>query len=829
MKNNNLNWPQTQNKWQRFWDSIRWKTSDFEIVKSITYLVGASAKDTKDKLPTLKGETSHIYMWKMNLEEEWIYNDDFIKWILEYYFYCTPKWGHVILELANTVSDVLWENMEWFLNFEEQKQYITELVKDNFKKEQVQRLEIIDIETRHPALFAGLREYKKVIEDEAKLKWLSKSEYEKTPSFDKLDFLETWKEAPLLPPLDQPFSSLDIAKYLYHLCKNNKVFFSKIRGIKPEKAKSKYYAIIEIAIRMTDLLNGVSVQWWAMKQKHYDDVIREILNPYQPISQYPEIYQLRDFCNQRLWDNKLETIYIDTIKYKAYAKKINAEKQVNNKTRRITWMVSGLIFLTFLSGLGVHFYNIEKLKKETKETIKEIFENRKIQSWSEMGTYEYVWESKLEWINEKTQDIYDRFVFRYDYDPFWEVDKLEFKAKIIDCLNNQDVLDLLASDGSSERLCHEDVVIDDYLIPQNYWEFKINKIPTKPYQKLVKEHLPDFINTILLDKDLETDRETKFTKPVFRGVNQYPSVIDIWEYAPKDLWYYGFSGWKYRLWLAWNGLPGHNYIVATHGYYGDFKKDESPKLMTSIARDLAFDLIKQTQPIINELLDQYLLRYHMWDDMHSMNHDWPNKVRLSSSIQELLIKDFLRKWLLNKIQKIQTNKIINYLDEFAIENHDTLSKLWWETNKDVLPNWYLQEYEEAMKNTIKDDKKLFGGNARMLVTNRWEKAETATHIWRYRASDGKIYLLWITTINGKKYLYADDDADMIYGWERTYGCYEGKIVAEDYFKMKSQFLQKKLLLEKKLKSSSQTYKWPQNKPYTFSDYVKDNPKGIVPR
>jgi hypothetical protein len=68
-------------------------------------------------------------------------------------------------------------------------------------------------------------------------------------------------------------------------------------------------------------------------------------------------------------------------------------------------------------------------------------------------------------------------------------------------------------------------------------------------------------------------------------------------------------------------LPGHNYIVATHGYYGDFKKDESPKLMTSIARDLAFDLIKQTQPIINELLDQYLLRYHMWDDMHSMNHD----------------------------------------------------------------------------------------------------------------------------------------------------------------------------------------------------------------
>jgi len=59
---------------------------------------------------------------------------------------------------------------------------------------------------------------------------------------------------PQLPEKESNFSSLDTAKYLYRVCKNNPAFFDKIKSIKPEKAKSEFYPIIEISIRLTDFL-----------------------------------------------------------------------------------------------------------------------------------------------------------------------------------------------------------------------------------------------------------------------------------------------------------------------------------------------------------------------------------------------------------------------------------------------------------------------------------------------------------------------------------------------------------------------------------------------
>ena len=107
------------------------------------------------------------------------------------------------------------------------------------------------------------------------------------------------------------------------------------------------------------------------------------------------------------------------------------------------------------------------------------------------------------------------------------------------------------------------------------------------------------------------------------------------------------------------------------------------------------------------------------------------------------------------------------------------------------------------------------------------------HLGKYRASDGKIYLIGDVDINGKTYIYGKEDGKDDYG-ETTYGYYFGEIIALDYFQAKSQFLQKKLLMEKKLKSTSQRHvnipakniNPPNN---NFSNQVKNNPKGIVPR
>jgi hypothetical protein len=88
-------------------------------------------------------------------------------------------------------------------------------------------------------------------------------------------------------------------------------------------------------------------------------------------------------------------------------------------------------------------------------------------------------------------------------------------------------------------------------------------------------------------------------------------------------------------------------------------------------------------------------------------------------------------------------------------------------------------------------------------------------------------------LDGKKYLYAYNSKERIYARQKnSFGVYYGNLVALDYFKTKSAFLQKKILLEKKLKSASQKH---QERPLkndslpTFSDYVKNNPKGMGSR
>jgi hypothetical protein len=69
-----------------------------------------------------------------------------------------------------------------------------------------------------------------------------------------------------------------------------------------------------------------------------------------------------------------------------------------------------------------------------------------------------------------------------------------------------------------------------------------------------------------------------------------------------------------------------------------------------------------------------------------------------------------------------------------------------------------------------------------------------------------MYLVGSVKINDKKYLYAEDASRKSYDGEKKYGSYYGVIVAKDYFQTKAQFLQKKILYEKKLKSASQRYR-----------------------
>jgi|GEM_PF-2591312 len=81
-------------------------------------------------------------------------------------------------------------------------------------------------------------------------------------------------------------TSLNIARFLYRVSKENKDLFQVLRHAVPGKIRSDfdenpsakdYYALTEIAIRLAEILNGRSIHGGADRQGKYDDFIEDII------------------------------------------------------------------------------------------------------------------------------------------------------------------------------------------------------------------------------------------------------------------------------------------------------------------------------------------------------------------------------------------------------------------------------------------------------------------------------------------------------------------------------------------------------------------------
>jgi hypothetical protein len=144
-------------------------------------------------------------------------------------------------------------------------------------------------------------------------------------------------------------------------------------------------------------------------------------------------------------------------------------------------------------------------------------------------------------------------------------------------------------------------------------------------------------------------------------------------------------------------------------YYSTNTEMKDDSISTANARNLIIDYFKQTQPVIQEVLEEYLMRYDVYDNMHSMGVDGPYKNTLEKDIEVLLIKDFVSKHLINTISKKNPQAILKYLNQFVQENALTLEKIYaqdsYSNNSDILgtqlyPNRFLGQYEQALQNTL---------------------------------------------------------------------------------------------------------------------------------
>lgn len=735
-----------------------------------------NGKDKKIEHLNLDSDHCRSFIGKMKIDGSGTYSDEVITALLKYFFDHTKSWEKVVIELANKVSELLnWEgSMDGYLHYEEQKTHILELAQE-LNKKRAKDLEIPDIQNNNKRLFD-------VLQHEG-IQWLTTSEFSL--------------------PNPYTFDSLDIAKSLFYVAQHDPKYLEELRDLKRGELKqmegeSDYYWLVELAIRINALLHGITLQSWIALQKKYDALLLKHINPY--VKDFPLLESFQKFCWDKLWSETFKGLYFDTEWSEKLVSKLDAKKHLQSKAKNALLLTLWLGVGIWATNLTNNYIQTQKQKKATEETIKEIFENKKATRSGDMWYGEYEWEMKMKEIHRYKDKIYHRFLFRYG--SIGKFTEEWFKAKILDCLNNQKILDQFWSEYSLSDVALEDDVIDNYLIPQNMSEFKLNDVSTIPYEKLIP-YTDQFINTILCDKSIIIVNDSTYKDQLLStGYLTKPLLKPIWAFTPKYVWKSQFSFYSYD--LAITQLPNSDkqYVLASW-WYIDVQDKEPYELSSDRAKDLAIDFLKQTNPILLELIDQYVTRYYELEQLHVTNQDWPEKNPINKQVEYLLIKDFMQKGLYKKIHKWDHQKLLAYLDKFVLENQKVLKPLNADVNPNLLPNWFLLEYEEAMKNTIQEERGVLDTLGRLPVSDSGEN-QTVSHIGIYLASDWKTYKLWIVEINAKKYFYAKEIWRPDY-WMEIYGTYEWVMVAKDYFKTKAKFMEQKLLRQKKQKSASQRH------------------------
>jgi len=218
---------------------------------------------------------------------------------------------------------------------------------------------------------------------------------------------------------------------------------------------------------------------------------------------------------------------------------------------------------------------------------------------------------------------------------------------------------------------------------------------------------------------------------------------------------------------------------------------------------MLLDFFKQAYPVIPTLLDQYLLRYYRLYKLNARSYyDGPVKETFPGGVGNLLMMDFLNKGLHNTISSKQSADLRDYLDTFVIEHQEELEQQYagqdprWrdtELNKNLVPNGFLEPYEEAMRNSLNTS----NGLKRLPVNTQGEPNAIVKKLGIYEAEDGTRYDVGVVEIDGKPYLYGNNTSYPSFSEVLTYGPNEGAYIAEDYFGVKEAFLQKKAELSSK--------------------------------
>lgn len=271
--------------WKNIFDHLDSKVN-FSIPENIVSYQWINGKKD-DRNLNLNQNNFRLQIGKMDKKWETIYTKELLLPAIEYIIKKTWKDEKAIIQLRPDLAKFLTnedkkEESKQILSFEEEKQKIVQLIKKYFKNNQ-KNIEILNISQQYPEVFSILKEKWKA--------WLASIE---KPILNKNNF-----------------SALNIAKYLYRLSQRNpklielfyntKTSVQKANDIKKIwENQSDYYSLIEVSIRLYEVIKWISIQWWIDRQKQYDKIIWWILHRKDidsfKIKDYPELEELHKLC-----------------------------------------------------------------------------------------------------------------------------------------------------------------------------------------------------------------------------------------------------------------------------------------------------------------------------------------------------------------------------------------------------------------------------------------------------------------------------------------------------------------------------------------------------
>lgn len=590
--------------WKDTFDHLDSKIN-FSIPQNLVNYYGINGKKN-DKDLQLTEDNFRLQIGKMEKNNETIYTKEILLPGLEYVLKKTWKDEKVIIQLRPDLAKFLInenqkEKWDQILSFEEEKQRITKLIKKYFKKN-LQNIGIVNVSDQYPEIFSVLKN-----------QWTSWLEsFEKTLSKEN-------------------FSATSVVWYLYQKAQNNPKLMKLFYDTKPAEQRkqdilpagqnnSDYYSLVEVWIRLYEVVLWISIQWWIDRQSKYDQIIWWILQWKDmdsfKIKDYPELKELSDFCREVNPNFEFDRVRISTKE----VRNITEKQQSLSKFKMITLVTSFLLAGILWGTIGWYKISQNKQKKSKQELeskiLKQALNATNISFWwtgVEYNPGENIKE-KEKYLNDMTNSMYNFFceVYWSSHNP--DVIKSLIKNELLKIHTTYISTDWkIEQTRNIERFYRSTfdwsiIYINDFVInefvPNNFvvlYQLDLNPIP---YNRFL-EYKSDFDRTIGLQWKISLstnsscdiiDENTTWLAFKTNTVWWWFVAVDWWRYSKEYLWtYYDYRDYNSYHFVKIKLKDDSTVVLASKGSY-IFDASESQ----TYSLDIAKEAIKKLQTYRNK-------------------------------------------------------------------------------------------------------------------------------------------------------------------------------------------------------------------------------------